>query len=73
MSAVVSTTNGNLVVTVRITLVPGRDDDLISLVRSAPRGGLAATIREAMRGGVSTSEALPTIEEVDTSGLGIEI
>jgi hypothetical protein len=35
---------------VRITLKPGRDDELIALVRSAKK--LAPAIREAMRSGV---------------------
>ena len=35
---------------VRITLKPGRDDDLIALVLSAKK--LAPAIREAMRSGV---------------------
>ncbi len=42
--------DGTLVVGVRITLKPGRDDDLIELVLSAQK--LAPAIREAMRSGV---------------------
>ena len=42
--------DGTLVVGVRITLKPGRDDDLIDLVLSAQK--LAPAIREAMRSGV---------------------
>ena len=42
--------DGTLVVGVRITLRPGRDDDLITLVLSAKK--LAPAIREAMRSGV---------------------
>ena len=69
--------NGNLVVTLRLTLRPGRDDDLILLIRSAPRGSLAAMVREAMRSGVSAGAAvfLDAQEEqpLDMSGLGQEI
>jgi hypothetical protein len=47
--------DGTLVVGVRITLKPGRDDDLIALVVSAKK--LAPAIREAMRSGVFHSQA----------------
>jgi len=53
MSARKRKADGTLVVTVRLTLKPGRDDALIALVQEAPRGGLAAAIREAMRHGVT--------------------
>lgn len=69
--------NGNLVVTVRITLRPGRDDDLISLISAAPRGALAGLIREAMRNGVQVSRAIfmdePEDEPLEMSALGMEI
>lgn len=39
--------NGSLVVTVQLTLRPGRDDNLITLVRQTPRGALAGVIRKA--------------------------
>ena len=45
---VVEREKGTLVVTVRITLQPGRDDDLIELVNTAPKGALAGVIREAL-------------------------
>ena len=48
--SIVRKPDGTLVVGVRITLKPGRDDDLIALVLSAPK--LAPAIREAMRSGV---------------------
>ena len=47
--------DGTLVVGVRITLKPGRDDELIDLVLSAKK--LAPAIREAMRSGVLHSQA----------------
>ncbi len=62
--------DGTLVVGVRITLKPGRDDDLIELVLSAPK--LAPAIREAMRSGVvkdvfAQTEVIP--EELTTIGI----
>lgn len=39
----------------RITLRPGRDDDLIERISKAPKGALAGLIRESMRNGVSAS------------------
>jgi hypothetical protein len=64
--------DGTLVVGVRITLKPGRDDDLIELVLLAKK--LAPAIREAMRGGVvkdvfAKTEAIP--EEL--TSIGIEL
>ncbi len=62
--------DGTLVVGVRITLKPGRDDDLIELVLSAQK--LAPAIREAMRSGVvkdvfAETEAIP--EELTSIGM----
>ena len=48
--SIVRKPDGTLVVGVRITLKPGRDDDLITLVLGARK--LAPAIREAMRSGV---------------------
>jgi hypothetical protein len=68
--------NGNLVITVRITLQPGRDDDLIELVAKAPKGALAGLIREAMRNGSAskvTYETEWTANPLQMSDLGIEL
>jgi len=68
--------NGNLVVTMRLTLQPGRDDDLIALVNAAPRGALAGLVREAMRSGISPRAVfLEEAEEetLDMTGLGLEL
>jgi hypothetical protein len=69
--------NGNLVITVRITFRPGRDDDLIDLVVKAPRGALAGLIRESMRNGVSAGHAIfvdeAQEEPLEMSALGMEI
>lgn len=68
--------NGNLVITVRITLQPGRDDDLIELVDKAPKGALAGLIREAMRNGSAskvTYETEWTSNPLEMDGLGIEL
>ncbi len=48
--SIVKKPDGTLVVGVRITLKPGRDDELIALVLGARK--LAPAIREAMRSGV---------------------
>ena len=67
---------GTLVVTVRITLQPGRDDDLIELVETAPRGALAGLIREAMRSGTNrqtTYEAEWTDNPLEMNDLGVEL
>ena len=68
--------NGNLVITVRITLQPGRDDDLIELVDKAPKGALAGLIREAMRSGSAgkvTYESEWTSNPLEMQNLGIEL
>ena len=65
--------NGNLVITVRITLQPGRDDDLIELVAKAPKGALAG---ETMRNGSAskvTYETEWTNNPLEMGGLGIEL
>jgi hypothetical protein len=68
--------NGNLIVTVRITLQPGRDDELIELVARAPKGALAGLIREAMRNGTAgraTYETEWSETPLEMDGLGIEL
>ena len=68
--------NGTLVVSVRITLQPGRDDILIELVNNAPKGARAGVMREAMRSGTSskvTYETEWTEDPLDMSDLGIDI
>jgi len=68
--------NGNLIVTVRITLQPGRDDELIELVDHAPKGTLAGLIREAMRNGAAgraTYETEWSETPLEMDGLGIEL
>ncbi len=67
---------GTMVVTVRITLQPGRDDDLIELIESTPKGALAAVIREAMRSGTNrqtTFETEWTDDPLEMGGLGVDL
>jgi len=67
---------GTLVVTVRITLQPGRDDDLIKLVETAPKGALAGLVRESMRSGTNrqtTYEAEWTDDPLEMNDLGVEL
>ena len=74
LKTIVEKPDGTVVVTARLTFKPGRDDALIQLVKRAASGSLAATIREAMRSGASEQVLNEVeIEEVDTSGLGMEI
>lgn len=67
---------GTMVVTVRITLQPGRDDDLIELIDNTPKGALSAVIREAMRSGTNRQTTYET-EWTDTplqmNDLGLEL
>lgn len=70
--SIVKKPDGTLVVGVRITLKPGRDDELIALVFGAKK--LAPTIREAMRSGVVMG--IYTQMELsleDLNGAGIEL
>jgi hypothetical protein len=69
VSSILVKPDGTLVVTVRITLRPGRDDAQIDLVRNAPRSKLAAVIREAMRNGVDAGAVLVDEDDMDLSGL----
>ena len=63
--SIVKKPDGTLVVGVRITLKPGRDDDLIALVLSARK--LAPAIREAMRSGVLQGTFSP--QELDQNAM----
>jgi hypothetical protein len=70
--SIVKKPDGTLVVGVRITLKPGRDDELIALVLGARK--LAPAIREAMRSGVV--KGIYTQLELDLddlAGVGIEL
>jgi hypothetical protein len=70
--SIVRKPDGTLVVGVRITLKPGRDDDLIALVLGARK--LAPAIREAMRSGVLdgtfTEQA---IDQTAMDALGLDV
>lgn len=50
--------NGALYFMIHLTLMPGRDDDLIAALRDIPRGRIAATAREMLRCGVSSGRFL---------------
>ena len=74
MSAIVRRPDGTLVVTLRLTLKPGRDDVLMAVIQSAPQRGLAAVVREAMRGGTQMLDQADESEtHADISGLGMEL
>jgi hypothetical protein len=60
------------VIGVRITLKPGRDDELIALVLSAKK--LAPAIREAMRSGVVKGTYIQLeLNLDDLASVGIEL
>jgi hypothetical protein len=70
--SIVRKPDGTLVVGVRITLKPGRDDDLISLVLSAKK--LAPAIREAMRSGVVKGVfSQQDLDQEELESIGIEL
>ena len=70
--SIVRKSDGTLVVGVRITLKPGRDDELIALVLSAKK--LAPAIREAMRSGVVKGTYIQLeLDLDDLAGVGIEL
>ena len=70
--SIVRKPDGTLVVGVRITLKPGRDDDLIALVLSAAK--LAPAIREAMRSGVlHPQEYLHEADQEALEGIGLDL
>jgi len=65
-----------MVVTVRITLQPGRDDDLIELIENTPKGALSAVIREAMRSGTNRQTTFETEwsdDPLEMGGLGVDL
>jgi len=68
--------HGTMVVTVRITLQPGRDDDLIELIENTPKGALSAVIREAMRSGTNRQTTFETEwsdDPLEMGGLGVDL
>lgn len=70
--SIVKKPDGTLVVGVRITLKPGRDDELIALVLGARK--LAPAIREAMRSGVVKGMySQLELNLDDLEGVGIEL
>ena len=70
--SIVKKPDGTLVVGVRITLKPGRDDELIALVLAARK--LAPAIREAMRSGVVKGMySQLELNLDDLEGVGIEL
>ena len=74
MSAIARRPDGTLIVTLRLTLKPGRDDALIAAILAAPARGLAAVVREAMRGGTQTTHVATNDERpIDLMGLGIDL
>jgi len=76
MAALKVRKNGSLVLSVRLTLMPGRDDDLIALLQDVPHGDLAHQVRTAMRNGVTrwVTDAETDVETpLDMQDLGIDL
>lgn len=64
------TASGTVVLTVRLTLDPDRDADLLAVLQAAPPRGLAAAIRNAMRTGLIRPAQVGEDDAVlDLSGL----
>jgi hypothetical protein len=60
MEAIMARKKSNIkrmVFVIHLTLREGEDDVLINLVRNAPPRGIARTVRETMRKGITTHEA----------------
>ena len=53
MPSYVTRTDGTIVFLVHITLKPGRDDDLIQVVKTAPPRLLARQLRQLMNRGIA--------------------
>ena len=65
MARIVEKSDGTLELLVHLTLKPGRDDAIIQLIRATPKGGLAGTVREAMRTGIGQVAFEPLMEEAE--------
>lgn len=63
----------SMVVSVRITLKHGRDDDLIEVIQAAPPRRLAATIREAMRSGIRRQAVDPDEDSFELPDMGFDL
>jgi len=76
MPAIHEKADGTLVLMVHMTLLAGRDDSLIRLIKSAPHRGLASVIRETMRTGTieDSSELFSDDSDIyDIPEIGIDI
>jgi hypothetical protein len=76
MAHIVEKPDGTIVVLVHLSLKPDRDEAIIQLLRSAPKGGLAGIVREAMRTGIGenhSQDLLPEEEPLDLPDLGIDL
>lgn len=70
--------NGAIRFYVQMTLLPGRDDDLIKALQATPIGQVAAKVREMMRNGISTGRFLSEAESgehvnVNMDGVGVDL
>jgi hypothetical protein len=76
MTHYIEKADGTLVLLVHLSLKPGRDDPMITLIRSTPKRGLAGIIREAMRTGITADipvEYGASDEIIELPDIGIEL
>ncbi len=60
---------------IHLTLVPGRDDEIIAALKEVVPGTLASAVRELMRHGTHSSSALSASDEpeLDLQGLAMDL
>ena len=69
---------GSLCFHFKLTLLPGRDDDLIAELLGTPFGHVSAKVREMMRGGISSGRFLAEEDggervSVDMNSVGVDL
>ncbi len=67
--------HGSYVLGIHLTLVPGRDDEIIAALQEVVPGALASAVREMMRHGVQDSQAQATQDEqiLNLEGLALDL
>ncbi len=67
--------HGSFVLGVHLTLVPGRDDDILLALQDVVPGALASAVRELMRHGAQDTHTQSSLEEEDLNleGLALDL
>jgi hypothetical protein len=52
-----------VIIPLKLWLVPGRDDDLITFFQTLPSGTRAAAVMQAMRGGLTHPQPTPQADQ----------